>query len=451
MQRNCNAGMSLARALRVERGAVVSFVGGGGKTTAMFRLASELSSAGMRVVTTTTTHISEDQARIAPASLHPDNLDQLGDSLDRFHHCLIVGPPDGRGRVCSISKELVADLHRRPDIDIIIVEADGSRSRPFKAPGEHEPVVPELTTILVPVVGLNVLGQPLNEDHVHRAEIISDLAKAQPGCPITSETIARILSHPRGGAKDLPAGARLVPLLNKADAHPDMSHASQIARNLLESANVDSVMISAMIEDPPVREVWSPVAGIVLAAGSASRFGATKQLLPWEETTLVAHCARTALCAGLDPVIVALGFDAENIAGALAGLPVQMIYNPEYGSGQSSSIRKALEALPTGTGAAVFLLADQPFVDAATIRAIVQAHRKSQAPACVPLCEGLRGNPVLFDKSLYSELRELSGDTGGRSLLEKYEDQVVSVPASRGILLDIDTMEDYKTLRKKAY
>jgi molybdenum cofactor cytidylyltransferase len=65
--------------------------------------------------------------------------------------------------------------------------------------------------------------------------------------------------------------------------------------------------------------------------------------------------------------------------------------------------------------------------------------------------EGRRGNPVLFDKSLFSELRELSGDTGGRALLEKYEDQVVSVPASRGVLLDIDTVEDYKTLSKKSY
>jgi molybdenum cofactor cytidylyltransferase len=440
--------MSLAHALRVDRGAVVSFVGGGGKTTAMFRLASELSSAGMRVVTTTTTHISDDQARIAPASIHPDDLDRLGDNLDRFGHCLIIGSPDGKGRVGSISKEFVAGLHGRPDIDIIIVEADGSRSRPFKAPGEHEPVVPELTSILVPVVGLNVLGRPLNEDHVHRAAIISDLANAQPDSPITSEMIACILSHPKGGAKDLPAGARLVPLLNKADAHPDMRDVSQITRSLLENAEVDSIMISALVEDPPVREVWSPVAGIVLAAGRASRFGATKQLLPWENTTLVAHCVQTALHAGLDPVIVTLGFDAENIAGALAGLPVHMIYNPDYGSGQSSSICKALEALPTGTGAAVFLLADQPFVDAATIQAIVQAHRKSLAPACVPMVEGRRGNPVLFDKTLFSELRKLSGDTGGRTLLEKYKDQVVTVPASQGVLLDIDTVEDYKTMSK---
>jgi molybdenum cofactor cytidylyltransferase len=448
MQIDSNAGMPLARALRIERGAIVSFVGGGGKTTSMFRLAAELRSAGMRVVSTTTTHISEEQARIAPASIHPENLVELGGHLDRHGHCLIAGPPDGKGRVEGVSKELIARLHLRSDVDIILVEADGSRSRPFKAPGEHEPVVSELTTILVPIAGLNAIGLALNEDNAHRAEIIASLANEKPGVPISPETIARILSHPQGGAKHCPAGARLIPLLNKADAHSDMTGAYQAAERLLEHPAVDSVVISSMKEDPPVREVWEPVAGIVLAAGQAARFGATKQILPWQDTTLVAHSARAALDAGLDPVIVALGYDAEKVAEALAGLPVRLVHNPEFRNGQSTSIRKSLEALPFRTCAAVFLLADHPFAGREIVKALLEAHRRTLAPACVPVFEGQRGNPALFDKALFNELRELNGDAGGRVLLEKYRDEIVAVPASREVLLDIDTSADYERLRK---
>ncbi len=441
-------GMSLMKALRVERGAVVSFVGGGGKTTSMFRLASELTAAGLRVVTTTTTHISEEQVRHAPASILYDQLDMLEACLDQYGHCLVIGPPDGKGRVRGASSELIAKLKARTAVNVILVEADGSRSRPFKAPGEHEPVVPEVTTITAPVVGLNSIGLPLTEEHVHRSEIVASLAQQQIGSPITCETIARVLSHPEGGAKHSPACARLVPILNKADVDIVKQHAGNLARKLMASAAVDSVIISTMNEDPPVRETWTSVGGIVLAAGQATRFGSTKQILPWAGTNLVAHCTRVAIDAGLDPVIAVIGYDADSVAKALADLPVQMVFNPEFAEGQSTSLRRGVEALPSRTGAALFLLADQPFVTKAMLKMILWAHRRTLAPACVPVFNGRRGNPILFDRTLFPELRNLHGDTGGRALLEKYRDTLVSIPASRAALLDIDTIEDYERFRR---
>jgi len=439
-------GMSLAKALRVERGAVVSFVGGGGKTSSMFRLASELSSAGFRVLTTTTTHISEEQARIAPSSIGLNELDLLETRLDEFGHTLLIGPPDGKGRVLGSPPELIRSLRNRAGIDVILVEADGSRSRPFKAPGAHEPVVPDATTILVPIAGLNAIGTTLDEDHAHRSEIISSLTGQPLGTPITAGTIAGILPHPAGGAKQLPPGARLVPLLNKADSNAELAEGRKLAERLLADNKVDSVLVSSMLEDTPVRECLARSAGIVLAAGISTRFGSTKQLLDWGDTTLASRAARVALDAGLEPVIVVLGSDAPNVEKAVAGLPVQCVFNREFAAGQSTSIRRGLDALPRRTGAAVFLLADQPLITPAIVREIVQAHRETLAPACVPVSEGRRGNPVLFDKSLFDELRGLSGDTGGRVLLEKYRETIVSVPASRAVLLDIDTPEDYSRL-----
>lgn len=437
-------GMRFATALRVERGAVISFVGGGGKTSSMFRLAAELSSAGFRVLTTTTTHISEEQARIPPASIGWNELELLGARLDRHGHCLLIGQPDGKGRVLGAPSELISSLHRRPDVDVILVEADGSRSRPFKAPGEHEPVVPEATTTLVPIAGLNSIGRTLNEDHAHRSEIIASLARQQPGTPINTGTVARVLSHPLGGAKQLPAGARLIPLLNRADTDADLQNAREIARELLADPITDSVIVSSMLQDPPVREVWAPVAGIVLAAGMSARFGDTKQVLPWQDTNMAAHAVRTAFDAGLDPIVVVLGYEAEKVGKALAGMPARLVFNPEFKAGQSASIRKGLDALPPRTSAALFILADQPLVTDAIMRKIIEAHRRTFAKACVPVWEGERGNPVLFDKALFGELRDLRGDAGGRILLEKYRDEIVSVPAGPEVLLDIDTPEDYE-------
>lgn len=439
--------MLLAKALRAGRGDTVSFVGGGGKTSFMFRLASELAESGFRVVTTTTTHISEQQVRMSPVSILHGELDRLRAELDQHRQCLVIGPPDGRGRVFGPAPELIAGLRARADVDIVLVEADGSRSLPFKAPGHHEPVVPDSTTILVPIAGINALGQPLDEAHVHRSEAAAALARQQPGSAITPITLARVLSHPEGGGKQRPKGARLIPALNKTDTETDLLQARETAGLLLQSRAVDGIAIGSMLHSSPVREMWTRTAGIVLAAGRASRFGSAKQALPWRDTTLVAHSARIALNSGLDPVIVVLGHEAETVERSLKGLPVRVVFNPDFEAGQSTSLQKGLQALPGQAGAAIFLLADQPLVTEDPIARLVQAHRESAAPACVPSFEGERGNPVLFDRSLFEELMRLRGDTGGRELLEKYKDSVAFVPADRTVLLDIDTAEDYDRLK----
>ena len=91
-------------------------------------------------------------------------------------------------------------------------------------------------------------------------------------------------------------------------------------------------------------------------------------------------------------------------------------------------------------------MADQPMVTTGMIRTIVHTHRRTFAPACVPICEGKRGNPVLFDKTLFHELCVLHGDTGGEELIEKYSNEIVSVPTEKGALAEINTPEDYERL-----
>ena len=419
MRNHKKKGITLAKALRIQRNDVVSFVGGGGKTTSMFRLADELSAAGWRVVTTTTTHISQEQVGFAPVSIVIDEIDSLTAHLDAWGQCLIIGAPDGKGRVFGASSEFIAALIARTDVDAVLVEADGSRSRPFKAPGEYEPVVPEATTILVPVVGLNAMGRPLDEDHVHRSQIAAKLAGVPVGSPITAGVIARVLYHPEGGAKALPAGARLVPILNRADTADDVAKARGLAEKLLGSPSIDCVLINSMKRSPSVIEACKTVTGVVLAVGKDSRRG---------DTSLVTQTVRTADDAGLDHVVVVLGHDAENVQAALAGMRIRCAWNRDFSEGECSFFRKGIHALPPWAGAAVFLNPDHPSNTPGTIRALVEAHRCTLAPACVPGHGEKTGYPVLFDQTIFKELSELSGEYSLRDLLRKYADEVVSVP-----------------------
>jgi probable selenium-dependent hydroxylase accessory protein YqeC len=250
----------LAEALDVPRSEVVAFVGGGGKTAAMFRLAREIAARGEHVLTTTTTHIFAAQIAQAPAHVVADDAtrENLSAALAAHRHVLVVGATDaGSGRAGGVSLELFRRLRAWfPDV-CLLNEADGSRMRPFKAPAAHEPVIPVETTLVVPVVGADVFGRPLDAEHVHRPELVSVLSGAPLGAPITPEIVAGVLAHPAGGRKSVPAGARVVVLINKVETLPDRKPARDTAERLLREPAVDAVLLAGVRGDDPVLEVCS--------------------------------------------------------------------------------------------------------------------------------------------------------------------------------------------------
>src|SRR5262249_16417193 len=136
----------------------------------------------------------------------------------------------------------------------LVNEADGSRMRPFKAPAAHEPVIPAATTLVVPVVGADVLGQPLDAEHVHRPELVSALTGATVGVPVTPEIVAGVLAHPDGGRQGVPADARVVVVINKVDSLPDRKPAHETAERLLRDRAIHAVILAALRRDDPVIE-----------------------------------------------------------------------------------------------------------------------------------------------------------------------------------------------------
>jgi molybdenum cofactor cytidylyltransferase len=185
------------------------------------------------------------------------------------------------------------------------------------------------------------------------------------------------------------------------------------------------------------------IAGIVLAAGASRRYGAQKLLASVGGVPLVRRSVERLLAASLDEILVVIGSDAPAVGAALAGLRVRTTTNPAYAAGMSTSLRAGLEALRPGTDAALVALADQPGVGADIVDRLIDRYRAGRCPIVAPVYRGgIRGNPVLFDRALFDELRAVTGDEGGRSVVAADPTRVAVVEFAREMPGDVDFPAD---------
>ncbi|HKD18955.1 MAG TPA: nucleotidyltransferase family protein [Thermoanaerobaculia bacterium] len=187
------------------------------------------------------------------------------------------------------------------------------------------------------------------------------------------------------------------------------------------------------------------VAGVVLAAGSSTRMGENKLLIDLDGEALVARAVRRAMAAGLGPVIVVLGHEADRVARALEGVPCRLLVNAHHRSGQGSSFRSGIAAVPEDAAAAVVLLADMPMVTADMIAAVVDLYGQTGAPLVLSEYAGVSAPPTLYDRSLFPEIA--AGDGCGRQIVERHRGRARSVawPAER--LADLDEPADLERFR----
>jgi molybdenum cofactor cytidylyltransferase len=389
-------------------------------------------------------------------------FDDIARVLDAHDQCLLVGMVERAAKTDEslLQKQLGLTLQQVDDLlrhagelglSALLVEADGSRMLPVKAPGRHEPVLPTATTVLIPVGGMDAIGQVIHEQIVHRPQQLLHLLgispKSQP-IRLSPGMLAKILTHQQGGAKNLPPGARLLPLFNKAEKVTRYVFARLACQQLVLMGKASLVGAVGTENAPAVRERWAPLTAVVLAAGESRRMGRPKQLISVDGEPMVLRAVRIALESGASRVCVVTGAYAGEVTAILGTLPgstngmLEIVHNPQWQSGQASSIRTGVRSASVSTGAMLFLPGDQPFLKPVYLRRMLTKWRQGTQIVASEVEGATRGAPALFDRQFLSELSSIDGDGGGRILLERHRDVVEAVPMPEAILRDIDTPSD---------
>jgi molybdenum cofactor cytidylyltransferase len=189
------------------------------------------------------------------------------------------------------------------------------------------------------------------------------------------------------------------------------------------------------------------VAGVVLAAGSSTRMGRNKLFFELDGETLLRRVVRRAIAAGLDPVIVVVGHEAEHARAEIAALPCKPVDNPDHALGINRSLRTGISHVPERARAAVVMLADMPFVTSRMVAGLVARYRESTAPLVISAYGDVNAPPMLYDRALFSELQQMKGEGCGRQVVRRHRNEAISVSWPEAALQDIDVPEDYERIR----
>lgn len=189
------------------------------------------------------------------------------------------------------------------------------------------------------------------------------------------------------------------------------------------------------------------VGALILGAGMSKRMGEPKLLLSLKGKPLFRYSVEAAVASHLNPIILVGGQHVDEFRKKLADLPnVEIIANPYYQTGMSSSIKIGIKALEGRAEAAIIFLADQPLVPQLVIEKLLEKYRSCRQDGVLivrPQYNGRQGHPVLFDAQLFKEFEKIQGDEGGKSIIKRYQDRMKLIDFENSIWnADIDTYED---------
>lgn len=216
--------------------AVVTIIGGGGKTSLLFGLARAGVDAGKTVVTTTTTKMlipTREQSRHCVVG--PDErsvLAALRRELERTDH-VTIGLSRRADKLDAIPASMVDSLRAGDVVDWILVEGDGAKHRHLKAPHDDEPVVPACSDVVVPVVGIDIVGEVFSRDTIYRPERVEAMTRWRLGDEIGVEMIYDILCHEQGILRVTPSAARILPFISYVDGPEELANARRLAEMIL--------------------------------------------------------------------------------------------------------------------------------------------------------------------------------------------------------------------------
>jgi probable selenium-dependent hydroxylase accessory protein YqeC len=254
--------ITLREALYFETGGVVSFVGAGGKTSLMFRIARELSNAGESVLTTTTTKIMMPSKDQSPQVILTDSFEEVLDKAKLFlKKNLHISAASQRidsplGKIAGFKPDFINEIWKAGVFRWILVEADGASRRPLKAPAFYEPVIPDCSGFLIGIIGMKAIGKPLVERWVFRHKLYAEITGLKPKEAVSEESVAAALIDKNGIMKGSPSQTKKVVFLNMADNKTLVESGRKISDILCKTGieGLKRVIIGRALHEQPVVE-----------------------------------------------------------------------------------------------------------------------------------------------------------------------------------------------------
>ena len=477
-------------------GRIIAITGAGGKTSLLFALQRQFCRQGKRVIVTTTTHMLDEKDRPSLILEHIDGEDGTGSCLgntriccgswqemlrcipqmlDRYGYVIAAEKDPGKPKIrgirnlsewgSDVSADGGGDVGGDVDADwvgtlaglcdILLIEADGSRRLPIKAPGPEEPVIPEAADTVIGVIGLSSLHKPISET-AFRPELLADLLGKNPSDLLEPEDLVPLIISENGLRKNV-GNRRYEVFLNQADTltletsgfhsahsgHGDLQKVQKIAEKLSEFG-----IPVRVLSLKPMKKIKI----ILLAAGNSVRYGSNKLMEKMPGGRRMFEAAMDMLEKALDvlsseefqdrfrtelSVTVVTQERYRELADAASQKGFEVRYNPAPERGISSSLQIGLDGCRDADGV-LFTVCDQPSLSHETIIKIISRFMESDLRiVCASNC-GTAGNPCMFSLDYYEELMGLSGDKGGKQIVKKHPDEVLLVETDPEELTDVD-------------
>ena len=324
------------------------------------------------------------------------------------------------------------------------LECDGAKRLPVKAPKNHEPPIPDFINKVCVVVGLKSLGSPICEETVYNSVGFAKITETKIDDVLSLGHLEKYLAHQQGGLKNILDGAKKILFINQADLIKLDDSIYDFCLSMKK--HFDHVILCSITNNRlKVYAHYGKIACLILAAGEAQRFGSPKQLAVWKGKSLIEHVINNASDSHVDSIWVVLGAYADEIKNEIRKSNIPVVFNPNWQSGQASSVMLGIQSLDKDVDAALFLLVDQPQISPKHLNRLIHLFAKTKAHTLSYEFDGIYRHPVIFSKAIFREFQGISGDIGGRKLFKQYKPITIEYTDEINAF-DIDRPDDLKRL-----
>lgn len=424
---------------------MITFVGGGGKTSLMFSLAKNLKRFGSVLITTTTKILVPERTEYDNLILLQEEKNNLLDFSKKGITLLGNKINKENNKVVGVESSLLDDLYQNGKFQFILVEADGAKHMPIKASNNGEPIVPSKTDINIGVIGFDALDKKIC-DICFRSEIFEKITGISKESIVDDEAIISLIKNDIGLFKNTPENTKKFFIINKCDSKEKIERAKILLEKVIYE-DVDRVFITSVYKKFMER-VYINVCGIIMASGLSRRMGQNKLTMKVNDVSMIENVVRECSLSNLRKVLIV--YNKGEVLEEVKDYPISYVYNQSAEEGQSASIKLGIKSLDNmDLDGYMFLVGDQPFIKSSVINTLLRNFKRNYHNIVLPIYDDKNGSPVIFPKCLRKDFNSLKGDLGGREIIRNYKN-ITKVNIKDPMLgIDIDTPEEYESLRRR--